>query len=79
VVGGSARPLGATTRCSGATARHGRCGNRGGRHSYRLVGADATARAEAGPGGSVQALVMWQLLIGPFELKFNYLNTNSTV
>jgi hypothetical protein len=44
----------------------------------RTVALGGTARTTA-CRWSRRAVVTWQLVIGPFELKFNRLNTNSTV
>jgi hypothetical protein len=80
LAGGSSRPKDTTASVSGATATPADVASH--------AGAMATARAGAGPGGSVsttayrwgrRAVVTWQLLIGPFELKFDRLNMNSTV
>jgi hypothetical protein len=88
VAGGSARPLGTTARTPGATARRRGCGSGAGRWGWHLSGSGGTARAGASPGGSARttaccwgrhAVVTQRIVIGPFELKFNQLNMNSTV
>jgi hypothetical protein len=88
VASGSAHPLHATTRPPGATARRRGRGSGTGWWGWRLPGPGGTTRAGVGPGGSAhttachwgrQAVVTRWLVIGPFELKFDHLNTNSTI
>jgi hypothetical protein len=57
VVDSSVRPLGATFRWPGATARPGQRGGYSGWRGWRLVGAGATVRVGVGSDGSVDTFL----------------------
>jgi hypothetical protein len=71
LAGGIALPL-------GATACPGRRGSGTGRRGWCLPGSGGTARTTACRWGRV-AVVTRRLVIGPFKLKFDCLNMNSTI
>jgi hypothetical protein len=81
MVSGSICPLGATARCRGRGSGTGQWG-------WRLPEPGGTTHAGAGravvPGGTARttaccwgrrAVVMWWLVVGPFKLKFDSLNS----